>query len=108
MISGDRMTGDEANTVSEAENLSGVQVLPPANFTMLLAMFSTQAMVALGMIPHPGTGKPMPNLDLAKHFIDLLGVVEEKTRGNLNDSEKSQLEQALHDLRMLYVQKRKD
>jgi len=78
--------------------------LPSADFSMLISMFSTQAMVALGMIPEPSTGKPRTQLPLARHFIDLLSVLEEKTKGNLTDRESSGLTENLHYLRMLYLE----
>ena len=55
--------------------------MPPASFAMLVSSLSTQALVALGYLPDPGTGQPMVNRDLAKHLIDTLGILEEKTQG---------------------------
>lgn len=76
---------------------------PPASFSFLVASLATQAMAALGAIPGDD-GQPMEiNLDYAKHFIDLLGVLEEKTKGNLTDEEKKSLGDALHQMRMLFV-----
>jgi hypothetical protein len=78
--------------------------LPPADFTMLVTMFSTQAMVSLGVIPSPESGKPEQNLPLARHFIDLLGVLQEKTRRNLTGHEADLLTNSLHELRLAYVE----
>lgn len=78
--------------------------IPPPSFTLLVTMFSTQAMSALGLIPHPITGKREIQLALAKHYIDLLGVIDEKSKGNLDDSEDKLIETTLHELRMIYVQ----
>lgn len=78
--------------------------IPPADFETLVQMFSMQAMVSLGAIPDPGSGKPEVQLTLARHFIDLLGVVEAKTRGNLSPDEASLLDGSLHSLRMLYLE----
>lgn len=78
--------------------------IPPADFGTLVTMLSTQAMVGLGYIPHPATGKPTPNLELARHFIDLLGVIDKKTMGNLEVEEHKFLDSTLHDLRMAFVQ----
>lgn len=77
---------------------------PPPEFATMVSMFSTQAMVALGLIPSPIDGKADQQLPLAKHFIDLLGVLEEKTQGNLADNEKALLENSLHELRMAYLE----
>lgn len=78
--------------------------MPPADFFALVEMFSTQAMVGLGLIPHPASGKSDPQLALARHFIDLLGVVESKTTGNLSAQESSLLTSTLHYLRMSYLE----
>jgi hypothetical protein len=80
------------------------QQMPPATFEVLVGMFSTQAMVALGVIPNPATGKAELLPDLAKHFIDMLSVLETKTAGNLEPNEKTLLDSSLHQLRMTYVQ----
>jgi hypothetical protein len=78
--------------------------LPPADFRTLVAMLSTQAMLALGVIPTAEGGPPDVQLPLARHFIDLLGVLEDKTRGNLSDPEHKMLEQTLHELRMAFLE----
>ena len=49
------------------------------------------------------TGQPNSNLGAAKHFIDTLGVLQDKTKGNLEDEESNMLRDALHQLRMIYV-----
>lgn len=78
--------------------------LPPADFHLLVSMLSTQALVALGALPHPETGQSSPQPPLAKHFIDLLGMLEQKTRGNLSNTEERLLGSWLHQLRMAYVE----
>lgn len=80
------------------------QKVPPASFQSLVDMFTTQALVALGLIAHPGSGKPEKQLPLARHFIDLLGVIEAKTAGNLSPDETSLLDGTLHYLRMSYIE----
>ena len=52
----------------------------------------------------PKTKRRYVDLDLAKHHIDILGLLEEKTKGNLTDEEKKLLDQALYEVRMQYVQ----
>lgn len=78
--------------------------LPPADFGMLVQMFSTQAMVALGLLADPDSGKSHPRPNLARHFIDLLGVLEQKTHGNLTAEEQKLLTSSLHYLRMAFVE----
>lgn len=77
--------------------------LPPASFSLLVQTLSLQALAALGQVPDP-TGKASPpRLDLAKHTIDLLGILEDKTRGNLTAEEAALLERILHELRLAFV-----
>ena len=78
--------------------------LPPASFSVLLATIATQALVALGAVPHPASQKAEPSLDEAKHLIDTLGILEEKTKGNLTPDESRYLESLLFDLRLQYVE----
>lgn len=91
----------------EALDIDPSQV-PPADFAVLVQSFSTQALVALGLIPHPVTGKATPQPALAKHFIDLLGVIEDKTKGNLTNPERNFLVDSLHHLRLAYVELSKE
>jgi hypothetical protein len=81
---------------------------PEATFEALLGMLSTQAMVALGVIPNPATRKPERNLPIARYFIDLIGVIDKTTSGNLAPDEAAALEQTLHSLRMAYVELSKE
>jgi len=81
--------------------------IPPPDFSVLVSMFTSQAAVALGLLPNPVTKKAELDLAVAKHFINMLTVLEEKTRGNLVEKETQMLTQALHQLRMAYVQKSK-
>jgi len=82
--------------------------LPPASLSLIVSIFSTQAMSAMGLLPNPMTGQAEAEPALAKHYIDLLGVLEEKSKGNVTDEEKQQIEQTLHELRMVFVQVSKD
>jgi hypothetical protein len=76
---------------------------PPASFDVLLSMLFTQAMAMLGQMPDPASGKTTINKQYAKHYIDTLDMLTEKTKGNLNDDESKMLSEALHALRMMYV-----
>ena len=78
--------------------------LPPASFTLLVISLTTQVRICLGDIENPTTGQKQVDLELAKHNIDLLGVLEEKTQGNLSEQEKKLLDSVLYELRMRYVQ----
>ena len=63
-----------------------------------------QVRMCLGDIEDPGSGQKQVDLELAKHNIDLLEVLEEKTQGNLSENEKKLLDSVLYELRMRYVQ----
>jgi len=76
---------------------------PEASFSLLVSTLATQAMAAMGLLADPETGKPMVERSLAKHFIDLLAMLEEKTSGNLTTEEQNHLQEGLHQLRMIYV-----
>lgn len=79
---------------------------PPAArtaFEGLLMSLSTTAMLQLGLVEDPEQGRFPADLEAARHTIDLLGVLEEKTRGNLAPEEKQLLEQLLSELRLLFV-----
>ena len=80
-----------------------LEKLPPPSFALLVATFGSQAMVALGQAPNPLDGKTEVRLDLAKHAIDMLAILEQKTKGNLAADETAMLEGVLHQLRMAYV-----
>lgn len=78
--------------------------LPPATFETLISTMVTQALFAMGAIPDPRTGQRMQHLDLARHHIDMLGVLEEKTKGNLAEEEANLLSGAVYELRTRYIQ----
>ena len=73
------------------------------DFSIIINMFSMEGMVALGKLKHPATGTVERNLEQAKFIIDLLGILQHKTKGNLDASESNLLEQALSALRLNYV-----
>lgn len=88
----------------QVEPQAGME-FPPASFAMLVTTLATQAAAALGQIPDPIEGKPVVNKAVAKHFIDTLGVLEVKTKGNLTEDESQLLEATLHELRFAFVQR---
>ena len=81
--------------------------LPEINFPTFIFSLNSSALVQLGLIDDPATGKNEKNLTLAKQTIDILGMLEEKTRGNLSSDEANMLKSILYDLRMIYVKERK-
>jgi hypothetical protein len=82
--------------------------LPPVEFTTFVLSLSHSALMHLGEAPDPETGGVGPkNLLLARQTIDLIAMLEEKTKGNLTGDEERLLAQILFDLRMRYVEKSK-
>jgi hypothetical protein len=77
--------------------------VPEVNFSAFVYSLSTSALVHLGEIPEPITEKMDKNLPLAKQTIDILGILQEKTKGNLTQEEENLLNSFLYDLRMRYV-----
>jgi len=73
------------------------------DFQTLVLSLSTTAMYQLGLIADAAGGAPQPDLDAARQTIDMLGVIEEKTRNNLTAEENHLLAQVLYELRMSYV-----
>jgi hypothetical protein len=79
--------------------------MPELSFTAFVISLATTAAIHLGDIPDPATGQPLePNLDAAKQMIDILALLEEKTRGNLTAEERQVMEQILYELRMRFVE----
>ena len=78
--------------------------LPAVDFTTFVLSLSHSARVHLGDAPDPASGKSDVDLPMARHSIDLLGMLQEKTHGNLTGAEEQMLTQALHDLRIRFVE----
>ena len=83
------------------------EALPGIDFATFIMSLSHSAVLHLGEVPHPETDKVEQNLALARQTIDLLGVLEEKTKGNLTGDEERMLTQVLFDLRMRFVEVQK-
>jgi hypothetical protein len=75
------------------------------NFASFIVGLSTEALALLGEIPHPATGEHIRDLVGAQQIIDILGILREKTRGNLSHDEDVLVDAILFDLRMKYVEK---
>lgn len=83
------------------EELPGAE--DPASFASFMMSIASNAASSLGMMEHPVTGKREVDLELGKHWIDILGMLQKKTSGNLSPQEKQILESLLADLRMQFV-----
>lgn len=82
---------------------SSEPLAPPATFEFLVHTLFTQALMALGRIPNPITKKSHRNPASARHFIDTLAMLEQKTAGNLTEDESRMLEEVQHQLRMMFM-----
>jgi hypothetical protein len=76
-------------------------------FLDMVGLFGSQAMMALGKLANPMTGKAEKNLPAARLFIDMLEMLERKTRGNLTPDETKVLQAHLTDLRLMFVEESK-
>ncbi|NRA57109.1 MAG: DUF1844 domain-containing protein [Phycisphaerales bacterium] len=92
---------DEANKKAQE---AGDRELPPADITGIVQILATQALLYMGAFPDPQTGRAMVAMDLAKFHVDLLGTLEEKTKGNLSEDEEKLVSQTAHELRLQFVE----
>ena len=81
--------------------------LPGVDFATFILSLSHSALVHMGEAPSPETGKTEKNLPLARQTVDLIAMLEDKTKGNLSGDEERLIGQVLFDLRMRYVEQSK-
>ena len=87
--------------------MSDHEALPQLDFATFILSLSHSALMHLGEVPDPDTNQTTLDLGLAKQNVDILGLLEEKTKGNLTGDEERLLAQVLFDLRMRYVERSK-
>ena len=90
-----------------ASSQPGAQDIGPQDLTFasFVVGLSTEALALMGEMPHPATGERMHDLLGAQQLIDIIGILQEKTRGNLSHDEDTLIDAILFDLRMKYVEK---
>ncbi len=88
---------------SEVSNKKGKCVMPEVTFPAFIMSLNTSVLYHLGEIGDPATGKKEPEFELAKHGIDTLVLLEEKTKGNLTKEEGELLKNILYDVKLRYV-----
>jgi len=81
--------------------------LPAVDFHTFVLSLGSSALLHLGELEHPDVGAPQKDLPLAKHTIDILVMLEEKTRGNLTPAEEKLIGSLLYDLRLRYIEAQK-
>ena len=97
----------EENLKEEGEGENAAPALPEIDFGTFIMSLASSVLVHLGEIEHPDSRAREPNLPLAKQTVDILGMLREKTRGNLTQEEAQLLDNLLYDLRMKYVDAKK-
>lgn len=83
--------------------MSGTDGLPPITFSSFVTSLAQTALIHLGEIPEPGTGAKSVELGMARHTIDALGMLSDKTKGNLEAGEQKLLDSLLYELRSKFV-----
>ena len=96
-----------AQKEKETLKKEGKFVPPDADFNFFVTTLSLQASISLGIIANPATNKNEEDTSQAKFLIDTLGMLKDKTKGNLTAEELSLLENVLYELRMQYINKTK-
>ncbi len=92
--------------MTENKNTPGDFAMPEINFSTFILSLNSSALVHLGIQTDPTTGSTSENLLVAKQTIDILAMLDEKTKGNLSEDEKRLLTHVLYELRMLYVKQK--
>jgi hypothetical protein len=94
---------DGESATESAEKKRSAEPLPPPTLAFLVSTLYLQGAIAMGLLPNPIADKQEVQLDRAKHAIDMLAMLQEKTQGNRTPEESDEIEATLHQLRMAYV-----
>lgn len=97
--------GEDAQSAAEAA-AEDKMFMPEINFATFVVSLNSSALMALGLVADPISKQKTKDLALAKQTIDILGMLKEKTQGNLTSDEENMLKSVLYDLRMLYVKEK--
>ena len=98
-------SGPQAPPQPQRSGSMEAEGLPEARFDLFVSGLVMEALIAMGDMPHPTTRKQSANLPHAKYLVDLLGILQEKTKGNVSVDEEKLLADALYQLRMRYLSK---
>jgi hypothetical protein len=96
-----------AGETAEAAPADAGPTLPAVDFHTFVLSLGSSALLHLGELEHPDVGAPQKDLPLAKHTIDILAMLDEKTKGNLTPAEEKLISSLLYDLRLRYVEAQK-
>lgn len=97
-------SADCACQEGKVPNKEGKCVMPEVTFSAFIMSLNTSVLFHLGVVEDPATGKKTVDLDLARHGIDTLTLIEQKTKGNLSNDEAEMLKNILYDLKIRFVQ----
>ncbi len=100
----ERLAADAAKKAESADDAPKPGEMPPADFKSLMGLLASQAIMGLGAYTDPESGGVVVDLPGAKFAIDLLGVLEDKTKGNLTDEEAAEIGKVVAELRSRFVQ----
>lgn len=101
MMSGQK--NESGCSESQIRNKRGDCVMPGVSFISFILSLNTTALFHLGEIPHPETGQKVFDLELARHAIDTLAMLEEKTKGNLDSEEHELISRVVYELKMRFI-----
>ncbi|HSA96559.1 MAG TPA: DUF1844 domain-containing protein [Acidobacteriota bacterium] len=99
------MTEDEKKPRAEGGAPNAEEFLPPLEFSSVVILLFFPALIQLGLVEDPATNQISENLGLAKRNIDLLDLLKDRTKGNLEPEERQFLEGAIDQLKMAYLKK---
>ncbi|MEA3221683.1 MAG: DUF1844 domain-containing protein [Thermodesulfobacteriota bacterium] len=93
---------------SQTQETSDEKSLPKIDFPTLIMSLASASIISMGKVPDPQTGKTVKNLRLAQQNIDIVSMLEEKTRGNLTDQEQDLIKNVLYELKLGFVDATKE
>jgi hypothetical protein len=99
------MTEDDVRAKDDAETPGDQEFLPPLDFSSIVLLLYFPALIQLGLVDDPATGQVRENLVLAKRNIDLLDLLKDRTKGNLEAEEEKFLEGVIDQLKLAYLKK---
>jgi hypothetical protein len=102
---GDKSAAQQASSGDASSSSQEIPPRPPIDFPSYILSYYTQGLVLLGEVPNPYTNKKEEDVEAARHTIDILSMLEQKTKGNLGTEEEQLLESVLYELRMKFMAK---
>jgi hypothetical protein len=96
----------DKQAADDSDSSRKVAMLPEIDFSTFIMSLNASALVHLGVIDDPTTGKKVKNLPLGKQTVDMLRMLQEKTKGNLTEEEAKLLQGILYDLKIAYVRQK--